>query len=123
MRNGLGIAALCCGLVGILVGLIPFMFLGAGALGILSIVFGAVGIRRVGRKEASNRGMAIAGLITGLAAFAMSIWGMVIVFSGMNQLSHDIDNSLNSAPASQAQHTVAHQEARMIHQGLWIGND
>lgn len=43
MRNGLGIAALCCGLVGILVGLIPFMFLASGALGILAIVFGIVG--------------------------------------------------------------------------------
>lgn len=125
MRNGLGIAALCCGLVGILIGLIPFMFLGAGALGILAIVFGIVGIRRVGRGEASNRGMAIAGLVTGVAAFALGIVGVSIMVSGLNSISNEFDHLdtsvVPSSPA--AQHAVTHQEARMVHQALWIGNN
>lgn len=123
MRNGLGIAALCCGLIGILVGLIPFMFLASGALGILAIVFGIIGIRRVGRSEASNRGMAISGLVTGVAAFALAIWGIVIIMSGLNAVStelNDLDHA--AAPATQEQHAVTHQENRMVHQGLWIGN-
>jgi EamA domain-containing membrane protein RarD len=73
-RNGLGIAALCCGLIGVLVGLIPAVFLGSGALGILGITFGIIGIRRVKRGEATNRGMAIIGLITGVIAAALAIW-------------------------------------------------
>lgn len=123
MRNGLGIAALCCGLVGIVVGLVPFMFLASGALGILAIVFGSVGIRRVGRHEASNRGMAIAGLATGVAACALAIAGVSIVMTGMNSIGHELDRLDGSAaPAAQAQHSVIHQEDRMVHQGLWVGN-
>jgi hypothetical protein len=79
MRNGLGIAALCCGLVGILVGLVPLMFLASSALGVVAIVFGMIGIRRISRGEASNRAIAIAGLATGVAAFALSLAGLTIV--------------------------------------------
>ena len=123
MRNGLGIATLCCGLVGILVGLIPFMFLASGALGILAIVFGIIGIRRAGRREASNKGMAIAGLATGVAAFALAITGIIIVVTGLNSVSNDLDQlDTHIAPAPAAQHAVTHQEARMVHQDLWIGN-
>jgi hypothetical protein len=63
IRNGLGVAALCCGLVGILMGLIPIMFLASGTLGILAVVFGFIGLLPAQRKEASNRGVAIAGLV------------------------------------------------------------
>ena len=120
LRNGLAIAALCCGLIGILVGLIPLMFLAAGALGILAIVFGIVGIRRVGRGEASNRGMAIAGLVAGIVAFALAIWGISIVFSGLNDLSNEL-NKIDTGNASAA-HAVTHQEAHLIHQSWFVGN-
>lgn len=122
MRNGLGIAALCCGLVGILVGLIPFMFLASGALGILAVVFGLVGIRRVGRREASNRGMAIAGLVTGVIAFAMAIWGISIIMSGLNSLSGDLDHASSGNTVSSATHAATSQEDHLVHEGLWIGN-
>jgi hypothetical protein len=122
MRNGLGIAALCCGLVGILFGLSPLLFQGSGALGLAAIVFGIAGIRRVGRGEASNRGMAIAGLVTGVAALALAIYGVSIVMSGLNSISSELDNvNTGSAPAS-ALHAVFNQEDRMVHQWLWIGN-
>lgn len=123
-KNGLAIAALCCGLVGILVGLIPLMFLAAGALAILAIVFGIVGIRRVSRREATNRGMAIAGLIAGVAAAAMAIWGISIVFSGINQLDNEINKLDSSTGTAQvhAQRVVNHQEHRMIAQDIFVAN-
>lgn len=120
LRNGLGIAALCCGLIGILVGLIPLMFLAAGALGILAIVFGIVGIRRVARREASNRITSIAGLVTGIVAFAMAIWGMSIIFSGLNDMSNEL-NKIGNGNAAAAK-AVTHQEARLIHQSWFVGN-
>jgi Domain of unknown function (DUF4190) len=124
MRNGLGIAALCCGLVGILVGLIPIMFLLSGALGILAIVFGAVGIRRVRRREASNRGMAITGLVSGIAAFALAIWGISIVFSAANSLNEElsrIHSDVSNVP-TQTQASIDHQEHEFVHQGAWVWN-
>lgn len=77
------------------------MFLASGALGILAVVFGLVGIRRAGRREASNRGMAIAGLVTGVIAFAMAIWGISVILSGLNSLSGELDraSSGNTVPS------------------------
>lgn len=123
-KNGLAIAALCCGLVGILVGLIPLMWIAAGALAILAIVFGIVGIRRVGRREATNRGTAIAGLIAGVAAAGMAIAGIAIFFSSLSRLDHNLSNLNSSSGAAQVrdQHVVSHQEQKLIAQDVFIGN-
>ena len=125
MRNGLGIAALCCGLVGLLIGLVPLLFLASGALGILAIVFAITGLRRAQRGEASNRFMAIVALGTGIGASILAITGIVIVFSGLNTLSHDLSNTTGSTTAPAAAHATqvaTSQEDRLIRQDLFIGN-
>jgi membrane-bound ClpP family serine protease len=131
-KNGLGIAALVCGIIGVLVGLIPLMFLGAGALAILGIVFGIIGIRRAKRGEATNRGMAITGLVTGVIAACLAIYGVVVVVSATDKLSSDLSkvgtetanaatrSATNADPVSQA--TVDQQEHKLIQQGEFIGN-
>jgi hypothetical protein len=125
MRNGFGIAALCCGLVGMLTGIVPIMFLVSGTLGIVAIVFAVIGMRRAKHGEASNRSMAIVGLGAGIGASILAIVGIVIVFSGLNTLGRDLYNAAGttSAPATAyATHVATSQEARMIHQDLFIGN-
>ena len=75
-KNGLGVAALVLGLVGLLGGfIIPFSGLGS----ILAIIFGAIGLKRVKRGEASNRGMALAGLWLGIAGVALSFIVVVVI--------------------------------------------
>ena len=75
-RNGLGIAALVLGLVGLVGGfIIPFSGLGS----ILAIIFGAIGLKRVKRGEANNRGMALAGLWLGIAGIALSFIVVVVI--------------------------------------------
>ena len=103
-------------------GVIPIMFLASGTLGILAIVFGFTGLPRAQRKEAPNRGMAITGLVTGVAAFALAIWGVVIVFKGLNTLSNDLDNAASSAVPAAHPAQVISQEDRLVHQDLFIGN-
>jgi hypothetical protein len=125
MRNGFGIAALCCGLVGMLAGLVPIMFLASGALGIVAIVFAVIGMRRAQHGQATNRGMAIIGLGAGIGASILAIVGIIIVFSGLNTLGRDLYNATGttSAPATAyATHVVTSQEEHMIHQDLFIGN-
>lgn len=126
MRNGLGIAALCCGLVGMLIGLVPLMFLASGTLGILAVVFAVIGMRRAQHAEASNRSMAIIGLGTGIGASILAITGIVIVFSGLNTLSHDLGTVARgtTAPPAAAHDTqvATSQEDRLVHQVLFIGN-
>ena len=75
-RNGLGIAALILGLIGLLGGfIIPFSGLGS----ILAIIFGAIGLKRVKRGEANNRGMALAGLWLGIAGVALGFIVVVVI--------------------------------------------
>ena len=119
-KNGLGIAALCCGLIGILMGLIPILFLASAALGILAIVFGLIGINRARRREATNRGMSIGGLATGIIALALAAVGVSLIIGGVHRLDNDLNN-FNVGPNAHAQHQVNNQERDLIRQGgaLW----
>ena len=78
---GWGIAALCCGVLGLL---FPF-------LGIPAVIFGAKGLRK------SGKGMAIAGLILGIIEV---IWLLVLILlvgtfimgGGFSDLQDDFEN-------------------------------
>lgn len=60
--NGLGTAALVLGIISI----VGFCMYGVNIiLGILALIFGIIGLGRAKRGEATNRGMALAGIITG----------------------------------------------------------
>ncbi|MFJ7060362.1 DUF4190 domain-containing protein [Streptomyces griseobrunneus] len=60
--NGLGTAALVLGIISV----VGFCMYGVNIiLGILALIFGIIGLGRAKRGEATNRGMAIAGIITG----------------------------------------------------------
>lgn len=75
--NGLGIAALVLGILSL-----PAAFL-AGVpgivLGLVAVVLGVLGLRRVRTRRADNRGMAIAGLVTGVLGLLLGI--LVLVFT------------------------------------------
>jgi hypothetical protein len=129
MRNGLGIAALCCGLVGVAVGLIPLMFVLSGILGILAIIFGAIGFRRVSRHEASNKWQALIGLIAGVVSTVLAIVGIVIIVSSLNKVSKDLNSQQSNISTGAAQSTitadqqrVSYHEHQLIDRGFFIGN-
>lgn len=79
--NGMGVTAMVLGIVAVVI----FCFWGLGIiLGVLALIFGIVGRKRAGRGEATNGGMALAGIILGSigalisAAFlAFLIWSIV----------------------------------------------
>jgi hypothetical protein len=64
--NGIGIAALVVGIVSLVLSWIPFLGL---LLAIVAIVLGILGIRKASKGEATNKGMAITGVVTGGLAF------------------------------------------------------
>jgi hypothetical protein len=122
-RNGPGVAALACGLAGILLGQVPLLCFGSGTLGILAIVFGIIGIRRAARGEASNRGIAVTGLAAGVVAFALAIWGVVIIISGLNTISGELDHlDHGNAPPIPASRMVDNEEDLLVHESLFLGN-
>ena len=78
-RNGMGTTALVLGVVAlVLVLLLIFSPLGV-LLGLLAVIFGIVGIVRANRREADNRGQAVAGLVAGGLALLLGIWFTVSV--------------------------------------------
>lgn len=90
--NGLAVAGLVCGIVGAVFGLIPWTFWLAWILGVLAIVFGAIGRRRADREPAAGkRSMATAGLILGIVAIALGIVGLIV----LHALINDVHSSLN----------------------------
>jgi hypothetical protein len=71
-QNGLGIAALILGIIGVLFGVIPVVWV-AGILGIIGLILGLVGLGRVQRGEATNGTMALWGVIASVAAVVLSL--------------------------------------------------
>ena len=97
-RNGFGITALCLALGGLVFGLVPFTGFIALILGALAVLFGLLGLGRVAKGTATNKTMSIVGSVLGAVAVALGIWGLVIVFNAVDDLSE----SLRSAPVSSA---------------------
>ena len=76
-RNGMGIAALVLGIIGLLLSWFPFVWITA----ILAIIFGAIGAKRASRGEATNRAMALWGMWLGIAA--VSLWLLAAIVFGI----------------------------------------
>lgn len=79
MRNGLGVAALITGILG-LFGSCSVVF--GVLLGIVAIILGFVGRGRVKKGEANNGGIATAGIVLGALAIVVSIAFVAWVFKG-----------------------------------------
>lgn len=67
-RNGMGTSGLVLGIIGVVCSLTFFLWFFGVILGILAIIFGAVGRGRANRGEANNKGAATAGLVCGIVA-------------------------------------------------------
>ncbi|PCG86175.1 hypothetical protein CIB93_10625 [Streptomyces sp. WZ.A104] len=85
--NGLGTAAMVLGIVSV----VGFCLYGINIiLGILALIFGIIGLGRAKRGEATNRGMAIAGIILGSIGMVLgSVILGVIIWAGVNAESDD----------------------------------
>ncbi|MFD3530904.1 DUF4190 domain-containing protein [Streptomyces sp. NPDC058664] len=67
--NGMGTASMVLGIIAVA----GFCLYGLGmVLGILALIFGVIGMKKAGRGEATNRGMALAGVILGAIGTVVS---------------------------------------------------
>jgi lysylphosphatidylglycerol synthetase-like protein (DUF2156 family) len=102
--NGFAVTALVCGIVGIVLGVLPFTFFVAWILGIIAIVFGVLARKRFDAEPAIGRkGMATAGLILGiLTIVACAIWVIlfIAVIDGSSVLLDDFQYCLDHPNAS-----------------------
>jgi len=96
-RNGMGIAALILGILGLLTSWLLF----GGLFGLLAIVLGFVGLGRVRRGEASNRGMAITGIVLGLLSVAVAVLIGALVGAVWDRVQDCADPNLTQAEQEQ----------------------
>jgi uncharacterized protein DUF4190 len=94
--NGLGTAALVLGILAILLAFVPILGFVSYPLAILGTVFGLVGLRRVSRRAATNRGVALAGLITSVFGFVLVIVSTITYVGALNAGVQGVNNSLNA---------------------------
>jgi Protein kinase domain len=93
-KNGPGTASLVLGIVGLV------LFFGPGALlGLIGAALAVIGLRRARRGIASNRGVAIAGLITSLLAVGLSL----IFLNGIAKALECGNHAKYPTPASRAE--------------------
>lgn len=90
-RNGLGVAALVIGIVGVLIALVPFMFWLGAILGLLALIFGIIGMGKANKGEATNKGSALTGVITGALAIVISIVWVVVLATAVKDVAEEIE--------------------------------
>jgi hypothetical protein len=84
-RNGLGLAAMILGIVAL-----PFTLTGLTAwlsviLGLIAVPLALAGLGRVRRRQATNRGVTIAGLVLGLVAVVLGIASTVVTIQALDE--------------------------------------
>jgi hypothetical protein len=98
-RNGLGTAALVLGILAVIT---FWTVVGAILLGIAAIVTGALGRGRAQRREATNGGVALAGLILGVVSIVLLAGVIALGLSFLNSDSgKNLRSCLNDAGSSQ----------------------
>lgn len=98
-RNGLGITALVLGILSIPLGF--FIFPLGILLGVLAVIFGAVGMNRAKRGQATNRGQAIAGLVTGLIGAAIGLTFLIFAINVFRDCSDQVGANATSEEIQQ----------------------
>lgn len=95
-RNGLGIASISLGIVGLLFCLMPITGFIGFALGAIGLILGLSALGRLKRGKATNTKTTWAGIITSLAAIVFGIIGIVMFFTAVDQLGDDLDEVGNN---------------------------
>lgn len=96
-RNGIAVAALVLGIVALILGWLPFVFVLGGLAAVLAIVFAAVGLRRA-RARGVGRAMSIAGLVLGIVGIGATVIGAFVTSAfvdAFDRYDHPAEHSVD----------------------------
>ncbi|MGH2662450.1 MAG: DUF4190 domain-containing protein [Actinomycetota bacterium] len=80
--NGLAIAGMVCGILGVVLFWIPYLGI---ILGILGLVFGFLGRNRAVQLGGVGQGMAMAGIVTGAVAVVAGILWIIFIVTQVDE--------------------------------------
>lgn len=116
-RNGMGITALVLGITGVVLGLAVILFWLSWLPALLAVVFGFVGLGYARRGLATNRAMALAGVILGAAGLLISA-GVGVFFVVVAKEVADDDRAkverAKAAAAAEEEKEKAEERARHL---------
>ncbi|NUT51868.1 MAG: DUF4190 domain-containing protein [Saccharothrix sp.] len=90
-RNGLGTAGFVLGLVGLVMSPIPLIGVVAWPLVILGLIFSAVGLARVGKGKATNKGLSITGIVVSALGLAVCIAWIFVFNSAVDEIQEEVN--------------------------------
>ncbi len=98
-RNGLGIAAMVLGITGAVLSLTLILFWLSWLPALLAVIFGAIGLGLARKGLATNRAMALAGVILGVAGLLVSVGTGVFVVVHVQAVNKERRADENAARA------------------------
>ncbi|PBC75628.1 hypothetical protein BX265_0298 [Streptomyces sp. TLI_235] len=111
-RNGLGVAAMVLGIVGAVLSLVIVLFWLSWLPALLAVIFGAIGLGHARKGLATNRAMALAGVILGVAGLLVSAGAGVFVVAHVQAVNEERRAEADAARA-RAEQLVAKQKERI----------
>lgn len=90
-RNGLGTTGFILGLIGLIFSPIPFIGVVAWPLVILGLIFAAVGLHRVSKGKATNKGLSIAGIVTSIVGLIVCIVWVVVFNKAVDDVREEVN--------------------------------
>ncbi|WP_246257190.1 MmpS family transport accessory protein [Amycolatopsis anabasis] len=92
-RNGLGTTGFVLGLVGLAFSPIPFVGVVAWPLVILGVVFSAVGLARVRKGNATNKGLSITGIVLSLLGLGVCITWIFVFNRAVDEVNEELNRT------------------------------
>ncbi|AWN31175.1 DUF4190 domain-containing protein [Streptomyces sp. NEAU-S7GS2] len=123
-RNGMGITALVLGIVGIVLGLLIILFWMSWLPALLAVIFGFVGLSHARTGRATNKAMALTGVILGgvglLAAVGGGIFTVTVVKKVADSARSKVKEVKASASASEKARHLSFGESYTFEDGLKV---
>ncbi|WP_027942558.1 DUF4190 domain-containing protein [Amycolatopsis taiwanensis] len=88
-RNGFGTTGFILGLVGLVLSPIPLIGFVAWPLVILGLIFAALGLSRVSKGAATNKGLSIAGIVTSIVGLIVCIVWVTVINKAVNDVREE----------------------------------
>ncbi|WP_327701166.1 DUF4352 domain-containing protein [Streptomyces decoyicus] len=126
-RNGMGITALVLGLVGVVLGLFIILFWMSWLPALLAVIFGSVGLSHARKGRATNRAMAISGLVLGVVGLliaagsaAFTVVAVKHVVDSARAKAEEVDEAKESAAAAEKARHLSFGEPYTFGNGLKV---
>ncbi|MFG2395938.1 DUF4190 domain-containing protein [Streptomyces lydicus] len=111
-RNGMGITALVLGLVGLVLGMFLILFWISWLPALLALIFGAIGVNQARKGLATNKAMAVSGLVMGILGLLLAVGSAAFTVVAVK---HVVDDARGKVKEAKEERKAAAAEEKARH--------